>query len=320
MRDHPQGRWWAELPPAAGAVVMATGILSVALQLTDYEIPSLVFFALAGLLWVLLAFDFLTRLFGDRRRWRSEADNPPALTAVAATTVLGVRCSMHGWGDLAYALLAVAAALWPVLLLSVMRHWHRGMPGVAFLVCVATQGLAVLAATLSLAGQGDWLGHAALVAFVLGLLLYVEALLRFDFGQVRTGAGDQWIAGGSLAISALAASKLTLSPLWTGAGHTALRVSTLVLIGLDLAWYVVLLAAEAAWPRPGYDIRRWATVFPLGMTATACLSTATATGVDWLTATGRVLLWIALGFWVVTAGATVLSLRRRQSQGISSPA
>ncbi|MGG8405206.1 tellurite resistance/C4-dicarboxylate transporter family protein [Streptomyces sp. 12297] len=319
------GPWWAELPPAAGAAVMATCTLSIGLRLAGHEAVSLVLFALSGLGWVLLAGEFLVRLLGNRRRWRSDADTPPALTAVAATTVVGVRCSQFGWTGVAYALLAVATFIWPVLLYTVVRGWHRRMPGSAFLVCVATQGPAVLAATLAagpapaFTGGVPWLGDAALAAFVLGLLLYAEALVRFDFRQIREGGGDQWIAGGALAISALAGSKLLALPQWAGSGHTALRAVTVTLIVLALAWYVVLLTAEARWPRPSYDIRRWATVFPLGMTAVACLSAAAVAGLDWMHSTGLVLLWIALGMWLVTAGGLVLSLRRHRVGQPSGP-
>ncbi|MEU9196076.1 hypothetical protein [Streptomyces hundungensis] len=293
-------RWWAELPPAAGAAVMATAIISIGLHLTGHEALSLAALIVAGALWLLLARDFVARLFTNRRRWSGEADTPAALTAVAATTVLGTRLSALGAHGPALALLALAAALWPGLLVAVVRHWRRPMPGAAFLVCVATQGLGVLAATLSLAGEGDWLGWAALVALGLGLVLYVEALVRFDVGEIVAGAGDQWIGAGALAISALAASKLALSPLWTGAAHQALRTATLVLLGLNLAGCAVLLVAEVGRPRPGYDIRRWSTVFPLGMTAVAALSAATATGVGPLRTLGEVLLWIAVAAWLLT--------------------
>ncbi|MFG3280938.1 hypothetical protein [Streptomyces sp. NPDC048111] len=292
-------RWWAELPPAAGAAVMATAIISIGLHLTGYEVLSRIGLVLAVALWLLLAGDFAARFLANRTRWSGEADTPPALTAVAATTVLGTRLAALGATGTAAALLALAAALWPVLMIAVVRHWQRAMPGAAFLVCVATQGLGVLAATLSLAGRGDWLARAALAALVLGLVLYGDALVRFDPREVRDGAGDQWIGGGALAISALTASKLTLSPLWTGAAHTALRTLTLVLLGLNLAACAVLLAAEAYRPRPGYDIRRWSTVFPVGMTAVAALSASAATGVAGLHTLGEVVLWIALALWLL---------------------
>ncbi|GAA0583059.1 tellurite resistance/C4-dicarboxylate transporter family protein [Streptomyces crystallinus] len=296
----PPGPWWAELPPAAGAAVMATGIISVGLHLVGHEDLSLAALASAAAVWLVLAVSFSVRFLRDRPRWHTEADTPPALTAVAATAVLGTRFSVLGWQTLAWALLALAAALWPGLLYAVLSHWHRRMPGGAFLVCVATQGLAVLAATLAAAGEGDWPAWAALVLFFLGVMLYAEALVRFDFRQVWTGAGDQWIAGGALAISALAGAKLTASPLWTGGAHHALRAATLVLLGLALAWYAILLGAEAARPRPHYDVRRWATVFPLGMAAVATLSTGAAAHVRGLHTLGMVLLWVAVAAWVLT--------------------
>ncbi|WP_438295197.1 tellurite resistance/C4-dicarboxylate transporter family protein [Streptomyces sp. HUAS TT7] len=302
--------WWAELPPAAGAAVMATAIISIGLHLTGHEALSRVGLVVAALLWLLLACDFVSRLLGNRPRWASEADTPPALTAVAATTVLGTRLSALGWQGPAAALLALGAVIWPGLLIAVVRHWQRRMPGVAFLVCVATQGLAVLAATLSLAGEGDWLRWAALVALGLGLFLYACALVRFDFRQIRDGAGDQWIGGGALAISALAASKLSASPLWTGTAHTALRTSALVLLGLNLAACAVLLLAEARWPRPRYDIRRWSTVFPLGMTAVASLSVSATTGIAWLHTLGVALLWIAFAAWVLVLAGFAKKLDR----------
>lgn len=296
----PPGPWWAELPPAAGAAVMATGIVSVGLHLVGHETFSRAALALAGAVWLVLAANFSARFLRDRPRWHAEADTPPALTAVAATAVLGTRLSLLDWQTAAAALLALATVLWPGLLCSVVRHWKRRMPGGAFLVCVATQGLAVLAATLAAAGEGEWLAWAALGVFCLGVLLYGEALVRFDFRQVWTGAGDQWIAGGALAISALAGSKLTASPLWTGDAHQALRTATLVLLGLDLAWYAILLTAEVVKPRPHYDVRRWSTVFPLGMAAVATLATGAAAHVKGLHTLGVVLLWVAVAAWVLT--------------------
>ncbi|MFF4099338.1 tellurite resistance/C4-dicarboxylate transporter family protein [Streptomyces sp. NPDC001903] len=301
----PGRRWWAGLSPAAGAAVMAAGILSVGLHLIGFDGLSLAALVIATALWLVLAADFTVRLVADRGRFAAEADTPAALTAVAATTVLGTRISLLGWQGVAAALLVLAAVLWPGLLIAVVRHWKRRMPGAAFLVCVATQGLAVLAATLAAAVHRDWLARAALAAFCLGLLLYAVALVRFDFREVLRGAGDHWVAGGALAISALAGSKLTASPVWTGPAHTALRIATLVTLALSLGWYALLLAAELRQWRPHYDIRRWATVFPLGMTATACLSAAAPTGVGWLRPLGEVLLWVAVGAWLLTFAALV---------------
>jgi tellurite resistance protein TehA-like permease len=301
---------------------MATGIVSVALHLTGYEVLSLIVLALGCVAWLALAADFAVGLLHDRQRWLGQAKTPAALTAVAATTVLGTRFALLGRHTLAAALLALAAVLWPALLFLVVRNRQRRMPGAVFLICVATQGLAVLGATLAAAEATPWLAHTALVLFWLGLVLYLLALARFDVRQVLTGAGDQWVAAGALAISALAGARLMsansppapypFSPalyLWNKDDQDVLHTATIALLVLDLACYAVLLIAEVMRPRLRYDVRRWSTVFPLGMTAAASLSVSAAAAIPWLRGLGQVLLWIAVAAWLLVGVGAVAAAR-----------
>lgn len=294
---------------------MATGILSVGLHLIGYGVLSLIALAIGGCWWVLLAVTFAVTFFRDRAGWRTQARTPPALTAVAATTLLGTRLSLAGWPSTAAALLALAVLVWPVLLVDVARRAEHHVHGDIFLICVATQGIAVLGGRLSLADDSAWLGTAALVFFWLGLVLYVVALALFDVRQILTGAGDQWVAGGALAISALAGSTLLASPRWTGTGHETLRAAALVLFALALAAWAPLVYGEITRPRPAYDVRRWSTVFPLGMTAAAALSLSVSAHVGWLEPLGRVLLWIAVGAWLLTFGGLGRTLVRERDAG-----
>ncbi|MEU3658469.1 tellurite resistance/C4-dicarboxylate transporter family protein [Streptomyces sp. NPDC032940] len=312
--SHPLRAWWARRPPAAGAAVMATGIVSIGLHLTHHELLSRIMLVLACAAWLALAANFASLLLTDRTKWVTQAGTPGALTAVAATCVVGTRFSLLGWTALAAALLALSALLWPGLLLVVVRHWERRMPGAVFLGCVATEGLTVLGATLAASTSTAWLAHAALVPFWLGLVLYVVALFRFDLRQLARGFGDHWVAGGALAISALAGSKLLAAAdtgmyLWNDDVEGVLHDATVALLVLDLAWYVVLFVCEAVWPRPRYDVRRWSTVFPLGMTAAATLSVAAAVDVPWLDVPGQVLVWISVAGWLAVAVGAVASAR-----------
>ncbi|MFF7756380.1 tellurite resistance/C4-dicarboxylate transporter family protein [Streptomyces griseorubiginosus] len=313
--------WWTQRPPAAGAAVLATGILSLGLHLTGYETLSRIALVIGCVAWLGLAAEFAVRLLRERARWAAEAGTPGALTAVAATTVLGTRFSALGRQSLAEALLALAALLWPVLIVFVVSHWTRRMPGGVFLSCVATEGLAVLGATLAAAESAAWLAHTALVLFWLGLVLYGVALFRFDPRQVLEGHGDHWIAGGALGISALAGAQLIAADraplyLWNDDDLGVLRAVTVTLLVLDLAWYAVLLGAEWVRPRPRYDVRRWATVFPMGMSAAATLSVASAVDVSWLKVPGEVLLWIAVAAWLaVTMGAVAEARAALRSTG-----
>lgn len=143
-------------------------------------------------------------------------------------------------------------------------------------------------------------------------------LLHFDFRQLQEGAGDHWVACGALAISALAAGKLTAAsgePLgWAEPLRSWLSAVTFVLLLAALAWYAVIAAAELRRPRPGYDPRRWATVFPLGMTAVAALTAAGEAGPatsGWLDPLGRALLWVAVAVWALVAVGSAKRLAGR---------
>ncbi|MFH8735085.1 MULTISPECIES: hypothetical protein [unclassified Streptomyces] len=190
-------------------------------SLVGEEALSWILLVLAAIAWLALAVDFARQLLRDRARWKAEAETPLALTAVAATTILGTWFALQGWSGVAVAALVVAVLIWPVLLTSVVRHWRRHLPGAVFLVCVATQGLAVLSGTLVVSLPSGWLAWPTLGCFVLGLVLYAFACLRFDLGQVRSGAGDQWVAGGTLAISALAGA-----PAWPASPSEWAAVTT----------------------------------------------------------------------------------------------
>jgi tellurite resistance protein TehA-like permease len=290
----------------SGAAAMALGVVSVGLQLDGLVVLSVIWLVAAGLTWVMLATIFAARLTGDRPRWRTEAQTAPALTAVAATTVLGTRVTQLGWSGLAIAVLCLATAAWLVLMPPVVGNLPDHAVGAYFLVCVATEGLAVLAAAQAQAQRVRWLEVAALVVFLLGLALYLIVLSRFSVAQLRTGAGDHWVSTGALAISALAGARIltALAALsWTPSWLTALRVVDVTILCVALAGYLALVVAEVRWPRPGYDVRRWATAFPLGMTATAAFSVARAADIKGFRVVGQVLIWPAVVICVVLAAA-----------------
>ncbi|MFD0008578.1 hypothetical protein ACFVJ4_40255 [Streptomyces sp. NPDC127178] len=304
--------WWAGRPPAAGAAVLATGLLSVGLQAAGVQMLSRVALVLAWIAWAALVADVALRLLGQRHLPSTYSARTGAFTAVTATTVLGTRIAMLGRPSVAEALLALAVLLWVVVMIVAVRHrrrrWTQGALG-----AMATQGLAVLAATLAAAEQKAWLAHSALVLFWLALVLGGRALARLDARQVREGAGEQWIAAGLVAVSAWAGATLLIADgtgmhLWNDDDRGVLRVVTVGLLVLTSVFFLALLAAEAARPRPHYDVRRWATVFSVGMTAAALLSAATALDVSWLRQMGLVLLWTAVAAWLAVAAGAVLAL------------
>ncbi|MEU9018560.1 hypothetical protein [Actinomadura sp. NPDC048394] len=284
-------------------MVMATGIVAVGLDLAGFTWATRVLLAVTAALWAVMAVTFFLRLRGDEEGRRAAEREPVSLTTVAGSGVLGVGLLLFRYEVAAEALLALMAVAWLLLLPRVVRHLRRRLPGAAYLVTVSTQSLVVLASTLAKQPPARWLVWPAGVLLALGLVLYLFVLSRFDFGQVRDGAGDHWVLAGALSISALACAKLAAA-----AGTPApppLEALMLVILAAALAWYVLLACAEAARPRTGYDGRRWSTVFPLGMTAAAAMTAGTVSGLHWLDVLGRVLLWPALAVWAVVAVGAV---------------
>jgi tellurite resistance protein TehA-like permease len=285
---------------------MGTAIVSVGLSTDDRHTLSRVLLAIAAAVWVALGLLLAARLLRDRARFSREAGSPAALTGVAATAVLGARATGLGWSGIAAALLVIATCTWLALFWPVLRGWTSKLTGVAFMTTVSTQSLAVLAAQLALRDHAAWLLYVSIGPFVLGMALYVFVLASFDLRQLLEGRGDHWVSGGALAITALAAARISIGAhqlhlLVAVAG--GLRTLSLVMWALALAWLPALLAAEAIRPRPRYDVRRWATVFPVGMYAACSFDAGQAAGVQGLVDFARVWVWIGFGLWAVTFAA-----------------
>lgn len=285
-----------EASPTAGGAVMGTAILSTALRDERRAVASAVLLGLALAGWAVLAAVMGTRIVRDRPRARAETVLPSALTGVAATAVLGTRLEQAGDAWAGWIALALAAAVWLALVARVLAHWRRPTDGGSFLLVVATESLAVLLAVLG----GEVAAVAALVLAVAGLAAYAWVLRDFDSGQVGRGAGDHWVAGGALAIAALAGAEIARSGALASAG---IADASVVVFALALAWLPLLVAGELLRPRPGFDVRRWATAFPLGMYAAAGYAVGAVDNSTWPRTFAAVWVWVAAAVWVLVAAA-----------------
>ena len=302
-----------EIPPASGAVVMGTGIVSVALLLDGHESLSRVVLAIAVVVWAVLGVLLPARALGDRERFRRDTRLPVAFTAVAGTEVLGTRLSLLGWGWVAVALLVIALAIWLVLIGPVLRHWAVPTTGVSFILAVGTESLALLASTLAHEYRLGWLLVASLVPFVLGLGFYGFVLRSFDLRQLVSGQGDHWVTGGALAISTVTAGRIALAAERIGAADAAVdsaKVVALVLWLLTMIWLLPLVAAEIRYPRLHYGVRRWSTVFPVGMYAACSFIVGEVVSAEPIIEFARVWVWIAVAVWLVVFGALLEQVRR----------
>jgi hypothetical protein len=293
----------AGVPPASGAVVMATGIVSIDLSSAGRETVSRVVLGIGTAAWLVLGALLVARVVLDRPQARREAMSPAALTGVAGTAVLGTRYTLLGWHWAGVALLVVALGIWLVLLGPVLRHWATPTVGVSFVLAVATEALAVIAATLATSLDARWLVDAALVPFALGLAFYVFVISRFDWRQLVIGRGDHWVSGGALAISALAAGKIAVAAKSLGVIASTPEALLLVLWAAAMLWLPALLGFELMRPRLHYDIRRWATAFPLGMFASCSFAVGAAVDAPGITRFARIWVWVAFALWLVLFAA-----------------
>ncbi|MEO8967453.1 MAG: tellurite resistance/C4-dicarboxylate transporter family protein [Solirubrobacteraceae bacterium] len=296
------------IPPASGAVVMGTGIVSTALSLDGHETISRVVLVLTALTWVALAGLLPARAARDRDRFRADVRTPAALTSVAGTAVLGTRLALLGWDWEGAGLLVIALVLWAALLVPVLTNWRTPTFGASLVLTVSTESLAVLAAILATREHAHWLLVAALAPFGLGLAFYLFVIARFDLAQLAVGRGDHWVTGGALAISTLAAARITIGAralAMLGAGDGVLKAFALGLWALTMLWLPVLLLAEALRPRLGYDVRRWSTVFPVGMYAACSFAVGQAAHASVVRGFARVWVWVALAVWGVVSAAMI---------------
>jgi len=287
---------------------MGSAIVSTDLHLAGAEDLSFIPLAVAAVAWVGLGAVVTARFLVQRDRFDQEARSPAAFTGPAGTSVLGARLAILGWWWAGLVLLLIAAVLWVRLLRPVLRSWANPAMGTGFLLAISTASLAVLAATLAVVGGTAWPALLSLIPLTLALGFYLFVVRSFDLDQLRRGRGDQWAAGGAIAISTLAcarASQAALALHLLGPGAAVLRWATLGLWIAAACWLPLLALTELARPRLGYDPRRWATVFPVGMYAASSFVAGTVAGTAAIADFARAWTWVASGVWVAVLAATL---------------
>jgi len=325
------------LSPGYLALVMATGIMSVAMS--EHGLPGL---SLA-LLWLAVAcYVVLVVLYAWRLlRYRADAGGDlrdPArafgfFTIVAGTDVLGTRLAADGQALVAFALLTAAGAAWLALVYVV--PWLAALHGRSqviaevngtwFIWAVATQSVAVLSATLEPAVQTGRAALAFLAMFCwsVGIFLYgaaavfVAARILFYGLSPRDLTPPYWVAMGATAITVLAGARIVAmasAPAVDATRHLIAGFS--VLFWAFGTWLFPPLIAAWVWRHIvhkvplGYEAALWAIIFPLGMYSVAAYSLDAEGHLPIAGVIGEVEGWVALAAWVVTFAAMLCHLCR----------
>jgi tellurite resistance protein TehA-like permease len=324
------------LPPNIFAMVMATGIVSLALNGAGHRIFSLVLFWLnTGLFTILLGLTvvrvarFRNNVAADLR---NHAKAPGFFTLVAGPCVLGNQCViLLGSGAAGLALLIVGMTFWLALSYLMLPRLMEGtakpkpedgLNGAWLLVVVGTQAISVLACLLVpwlTVDSPDVVLFAALAFWLVGSMLYLW-LIALIFNRILflpLTPGDltppYWINMGAMAISTLAGVRLVGEAgemPFLGELVPFLKGMTL-LFWATATWWIPILLALGIWRHLihrvplTYEHGFWAAVFPLGMYTVCTQNLIRVFQLPFLETISTAFVWIASLAWALTfAGLT----------------
>jgi tellurite resistance protein TehA-like permease len=339
--SQPAATGLATMHPASFALVMASGIVSIACHLLGLPWvavallwANVLFYVVLWILTVIRILRFPDRVLADISHHGRAVG---FFTMVAATCVLGSQAFViAGARHAANALWMFGIVLWAALTYTIFTALTvksdkpplaEGINGGWLVAVVAAQSVSVLGSQLAngfgvhtphvlLFSLGMWLGGGMLYIWIISLIFY-----RYTFFVMSPSdlAPPYWINMGAVAISTLAGATLIRA-----APDSSLLQELLpflkgftLLFWATATWWIPMLVILGVWRHVykrfplRYDPLYWGAVFPLGMYAVCTFRLASVIDAPYLLIIPRVFLYVALAAWIAAMIGLVRHLLSR---------
>lgn len=337
-----------DLDPGYFALVMATGIVSIAFYLLGIPQIAWGLFAINLVAFIVLMFlSFSRMVLQPHRMWGDLNDHlrsPGFFTTIAGMCILGNQFIIIFQNAIAGVILwIISAILWLGLIYTFFTlmitkenkpNLENGVNGGWLIVIVSTQALSTLA-TLALPRfliPPDIGLFTALILYLIGDMFYIFIMelifyrLLFFNALSQQIAPPYWINLGAAAITTLAGSTLILNASkWSLLNDLLPFLKGFTLFFWAFAtWWLPLLFLLGLWRHLVkklplvYDPLYWRLVFPLGVYTVATLQLSKATGLNFLMVIPYLVIFAAAIAWLLTfigMLAKMRTSRRNNAQG-----
>ncbi len=327
-----------QLLPSYFALVMATGIVSIAADIfgfTVYSKPLFYFNILAYVvLWIFLGVRSIAYFSDLKSDFKDSSRSFGFLTLVAATAILGQQFIFFEENyKIAEILYYVSFLLWLILIYTLFTiiainknklTLGKGMNAIWLLIVVSTASLSILGTALveHLTIADEILLFISLLLFLIGCMMYIIIITlifyRLAFFPLRAEqfAPAYWINMGAVAILTLAGSDLLLQANhWEFLASIQHFINGFVLLFWAIGtWWIPLVVILGAWrilskAKPvSYQPQYWGMVFPLGMYTVSTYKLAKASQIDFLVNIPKVFIYFALLAWTITFFSLLINI------------
>lgn len=328
------------LAPSSFALVMSTGILSIASNLLGYSTIGMFLFYINIVLYGVLLILFFIRIASFFKAvitdLSAHAKGAGFLTITAASCILGLQSALLKQSFLpAVFLWFFALICWMIFVyaffISVIAKKEKpsleeGLNGSWLLLVVSTQSLSILATTLTphLPFAPEVTTFMAFAGFLLGFIFYVIIVTlifqRLIFSPVKAEefTPPDWIDMGAAAITTLSAATLANSikdmPVFSELSSFAKSLA--VLSWTISTWWIpvvfILEARRHLFQKNSfkYQSAYWSLVFPLGVYTVCTIKLSEALPFPYLHSIADKFIFIAFAAWVIIFLAMILNLIR----------